>query len=241
MKTCRICNQDCSSKPRVRDPEGNYYCRACLEERKAEQAAAAAAQGALDPFEAGALAADEGYELADLMGDVGPGAGATACPQCGNEMRAGSALCVHCGYDPAKGKSLRTAVSVEREPKEPRAPRMGAGTSLLSGLFDESPILPIVSVLAHGTLFVLAMDNEEMAMLYFGVAGLVWTGVLLWGLVLMFMDSVVHALGGFVCWFYWLYWVVMESDNRALQLLTLVSVLSLLTGRLVLGFPEANG
>lgn len=130
MKICRICQQDCSTKARVRDPEGNYYCRPCFDERKAAEAhEAQVAAAPVMAAEAAAVAAgedpglaieDEGYGLADLMGDIGPGEeGSSMCPECGYAMRAGAALCVHCGYDPVKGKAMRTAVKgPERDPEE---------------------------------------------------------------------------------------------------------------------------
>jgi len=124
MKVCRICQQDCSAKARVRDPEGNYYCRSCFDEQKAAEAQSAAAPamaavgaGEEDP---GLAVEEEGYGLADLMGDIGPGGeGSSMCPECGYAIRAGAALCVHCGYDPVKGKAIRTAVQApERDPEE---------------------------------------------------------------------------------------------------------------------------
>jgi hypothetical protein len=233
MKVCRICQEDCSSKPRVRDAEGNYYCKACLERQKASGAAPAAAAAAAAP-----ASADRGYSLADLMEDNGL-EGAQMCPQCGNAMRVGAALCIRCGYDPQKGKSLKTAVTVEKEPKEEKVRRSsGAGVSLLSGLFDESPILPIVSALAHGGLLVAAMQNEDLRLMYFAVAGAIGFGVTIWGVVLMFSESVLHAIVGFLCWFYWIYWVVVHSDNRALQWMAAISILGSVLGRALLGFPE---
>ncbi|MFG0284309.1 MAG: hypothetical protein ACF8R7_07790 [Phycisphaerales bacterium JB039] len=245
MKVCRICGQDCSTRPRVKDPQGNYYCKTCLEAHQAKQKAQAPPPPEEpEGFDLGAqLGGDPGddlggYDLAEAVGDSEPAAGAGGgCPNCGAPMAASAALCVNCGYSPAGGKGVKTTVSVEREPKV-RKPRSGAGAAMLSGLFDESPILPIISLLVHGGLFVAAMDSEDMALLFFGVAGIIWLGVWLWGLVLMFMDSVLHAIVGFICGLYWLYWVVMNSDNKALQLLTLVSILAWILGRFVLGFPE---
>jgi hypothetical protein len=125
MKVCRVCKEDCSSKARVRDPEGNYYCRSCFDEQKAAAEAAPVAAVAGAAFEAsgedpGLAVEDEGFGLADLMGDIGPaGEGSSMCPECGYAMRAGAALCVHCGYDPSKGKAIRTAVKApERDPLE---------------------------------------------------------------------------------------------------------------------------
>lgn len=138
MKVCRICKEDCSSKARVRDPEGNYYCKSCFEEQKAAggapsrapartpAAAAAPGVGAEDAGfsamgqDAGLDVEPEGYGLADLLDDAGGAEeGSTMCPECGWAIRAGAALCVHCGYDPVKGKSLKTAVKgPERDPME---------------------------------------------------------------------------------------------------------------------------
>lgn len=133
MKVCRICKEDCSSNARVRDPEGNYYCKSCFDERAAKEAAGAKAAAATaprmagpvsDPFAAAAdeapVATDDGFGLADLLGDIGPAEdGASMCPECGHQIRAGAALCVHCGYDPVKGKAMRTAVrGPERDPEE---------------------------------------------------------------------------------------------------------------------------
>jgi hypothetical protein len=30
-KTCVVCGADCDGKPRVKDPKGRYYCKACHE------------------------------------------------------------------------------------------------------------------------------------------------------------------------------------------------------------------
>ncbi len=30
-KTCQICAEDCSDRPRVKDSRGRYYCRACAQ------------------------------------------------------------------------------------------------------------------------------------------------------------------------------------------------------------------
>ena len=37
MKTCIRCHEDCSNRPRVRDPEGRYICRSCLDAAVADK------------------------------------------------------------------------------------------------------------------------------------------------------------------------------------------------------------
>lgn len=130
MKICQICKEDCSTKARVRDPEGKYYCKSCLDERTAQAApAAAGASAAVAAGSAGAedeavdfgLGAGGGADLADLLGASEPVIvqDSSMCPECGHAIRAGAALCVHCGYNPAKGKAIRTAVKApERDQEE---------------------------------------------------------------------------------------------------------------------------
>ncbi len=38
-KICVLCQQDCHDRPRIRDNEGRYFCKACLIRRKAKQLA----------------------------------------------------------------------------------------------------------------------------------------------------------------------------------------------------------
>ncbi len=42
-KTCVLCGEDCSTRARIKDPKGRYYCRACYEKERAARAQPAAA------------------------------------------------------------------------------------------------------------------------------------------------------------------------------------------------------
>lgn len=61
-KICGICGEDCAGQPRIKDPKGRYYHKACYERVMAERAAAASAP------------ADRGLVEFDLdpVGDDGP-------------------------------------------------------------------------------------------------------------------------------------------------------------------------
>lgn len=45
-KICVVCKQDCSKKPRIKDPQGRYTCQACADKRAAKQQVAAVPAGA---------------------------------------------------------------------------------------------------------------------------------------------------------------------------------------------------
>jgi uncharacterized membrane protein YhaH (DUF805 family) len=137
-KTCVICGEDCSTRPRTKNPEGQYACNACLEERRRERAAGAgaavAAPAAAEPSSADLDDAglDDAYEVDDGMGvlledlshaDLAPEAspdanqpsfGAIAiqsvCPRCGQSVASDAAMCVSCGTNISTGRGAKTKV-----------------------------------------------------------------------------------------------------------------------------------
>lgn len=46
-----------------------------------------------------------------------PSGGAKTCPACQATMKAGSVICVQCGYDIEKGKPIKTRISSESASK----------------------------------------------------------------------------------------------------------------------------
>lgn len=71
-KTCIKCGRDCSNTPRLRNPRGDYACRACVERA-----------GELD------------VSPLDLSGRH-----RAPCPKCGAEQLVGVPACPSCGYTP---------------------------------------------------------------------------------------------------------------------------------------------
>ncbi|MEM9082773.1 MAG: hypothetical protein AAGB34_04190 [Planctomycetota bacterium] len=37
-KICRLCGEDCSDRPRIKDAKGHYACKACAKEYRAKRA-----------------------------------------------------------------------------------------------------------------------------------------------------------------------------------------------------------
>lgn len=96
-KVCTICGEDCSQRPRIRDAQGRYTCKACAEARAAS-ASKLAPQTAPSP-------AAEGVNAAFADFDFAP------CPGCGAPLKSAVNVCVSCGYNKATGKQIKTVVS----------------------------------------------------------------------------------------------------------------------------------
>jgi Double zinc ribbon len=128
VKLCSRCGQDCSTRPRIKDPKGRYTCRACLsaDEQAALSApakaaavpvAAVAAKPAPAPEPRAARPAPpvieepEGTEIA-----------APTCPSCQSSVPHGAALCVQCGYNLATGTRAATRKGTDDDDLPDRAP-----------------------------------------------------------------------------------------------------------------------
>lgn len=104
-KICTICGQDCSSKPRTKDPQGRYTCKACLDAAQGKKAAKPAPRAA-DPEPD----SDAAMMAALLASSPAPDI-TEACPACGSALAAGAVLCTICGYNKQTGKSGKTGSS----------------------------------------------------------------------------------------------------------------------------------
>jgi hypothetical protein len=72
-KICCVCGEDCSRRPRTRDPKGRYACTTCYTRAQSEP-----------PL------------VADLVDEA---ARPRHCPGCGQTLMPGAVICVECGFD----------------------------------------------------------------------------------------------------------------------------------------------
>lgn len=101
-----ICGQDCSNRPRIKDPKGRYYCKSCHEQASRRQQVADAApppdESELHP-----------YVLAGLdeppSSPAEPAGVAVTCPACGRSLPEGTHVCVTCGINIDTGRSIVTS------------------------------------------------------------------------------------------------------------------------------------
>ena len=129
-KVCIRCKQDCSNRPRVKDPQGRYTCRVCLDAAKPLARPAPPDDGAI-PI------ADEPLPASLLDAPAAPvAAGLAMCPSCGSSIPHGGAICVQCGFDVRKGQKLGTAEGPlkEESPIPPKGGKCGKCGYSLKGL-----------------------------------------------------------------------------------------------------------
>ncbi len=127
-KTCIVCQQDVSSKPRSKDAHGRYVCKECeakavatgAAKRASDSAHAAKTESKPEPLAASkppARSESKGGANAggyDLFADV-----PQPCPSCSAPMKNNASVCTICGFNKETGQALRTRVSAEKGAKKP--------------------------------------------------------------------------------------------------------------------------
>jgi len=116
-KICVVCGEDCSQRQRVRDAQGRYTCKECVEKRAAAKPAAVAAPAGVD-------AAMAGFDF-------------EPCPGCSAPLAAKAGVCMTCGYNKATGKQIKTKVVAA-----PKGPSLSMPKISLGGGGGGSPGIP---------------------------------------------------------------------------------------------------
>lgn len=99
-KICIRCGQDCSAKPRTKDTQGRYACKACADAATRPKAAAAPVPAETDP---------DADLMAALMAQTKPDI-TESCPSCGSGLAPGAVICTICGYNKQSGKSQKSII-----------------------------------------------------------------------------------------------------------------------------------
>lgn len=112
QKICMVCGEDCSNRPRTKDPKGRYYCKPCFElarRRYQKKAAARARSRAPAPPDAHG----QPYVLTEPAPESKqapvPSRPSAACPSCGRPLPPNTKICVNCGVNVATGRSIVTS------------------------------------------------------------------------------------------------------------------------------------
>ncbi|MCA9311974.1 MAG: hypothetical protein KDA21_12255 [Phycisphaerales bacterium] len=224
MKICVRCHEDCSNRPRVKDPDGRYICKACLEKalaakRAAEQAAPPPPEDeppdfslegdddifALDDvtdLSASATAVTPGASYSTVAAPTGGGSAATTqpCPTCGAAIPRQALVCRVCnartGWD-EKGRKAYAASQRRTRGGPSYAPLITFGAVSLG-------------VLALTALVWNHSDAAALAVLLLaGYASVIYVVVV----VCAFIDEVIHGVLSLCCSPYQIYWVFWRSEN----------------------------
>ena len=178
QKTCVICGEDCSGRPRIKNARGQYACRSCYEARAASKAPAPA-QSEQD---------SEDYGLAGVLDGLADGGAAepvvprnAACPACNLPVAAGQAICTSCGCDLRSGKVAKTKVGRNKPARQMPS-------------FLSSPWLIIIVGVAFGLVYAGVVTGGSAALLLpFVLMSIVYAifflGTWLMAFVLAFKDG----------------------------------------------------
>lgn len=148
-KTCQICGEDCSDRPRVRDGQGRYACKECLERK--QRSRGTGRESGPPP------ATDDAALLAQLVADAPPPQ-AVPCPQCGGRIDTGNVICTNCGYNTSTGEAVQTRVMKAEKQKRSRAPEKGDRAAVYRVAYWQRFLINclLLTILAYIGLSVLA-------------------------------------------------------------------------------------
>ncbi|MCC6660411.1 MAG: hypothetical protein IT437_05950 [Phycisphaerales bacterium] len=161
-KTCVLCGQDCSGKPRVKDPQGKYMCKAC-HEQAGQKATTARQKGAAADARAAAVAGavkdarkpprtvsafDTGDDAGVPLDGLAFASGETCpCGSCGLPIAPAVVVCPSCGFNKETG----------RAPRKVKVAAEGPGAAAIAGaaanvLIFANPLVWLVAACVAGAI-----------------------------------------------------------------------------------------
>ncbi len=177
-KICVKCGTDCSGKPRTKDGQGRYTCKACFD--AAAKAAKPVAKPAPKPAPAAAPEPDDAAIMASLL-ESSPSSLTEMCPSCGSGMSQGAVICTICGYNKQTGRAA--SVKVDKGPSKAATMALGAASAV--GGLAAGPmalILAIVGASVGGLIgagvwaFIVYQFQVESGWIAWGIGALVGVG-----------------------------------------------------------------
>jgi hypothetical protein len=197
-KICIHCGQDCSAKPRTKDPQGRYACKSCFDRLSAAHAAqagkpapaAAARSASVPPVKVArpaatpaAASASDDADQDSFLASFADTLSASNCISCSAGLAAGSAFCTACGTDQATGRQINTRTLKAPKEKKARSARTGGGPNISPGWIG----LALIGIFAALTIF--SGGNPEMLLLVQGLVALLGLTAWITTIVCAFMDG----------------------------------------------------
>lgn len=116
-KLCGTCGLDCSGKPRVKDPKGNYMCMECVDRAKAARdvQTGKTKPAPTAPADLGTVNladhSDNSFLLAmdDKAADKADKS-KKPCPSCLKRIPIEAVVCINCGFNSKTGEQMHVRV-----------------------------------------------------------------------------------------------------------------------------------
>lgn len=224
VKACSVCGLDVSSKPRVKNGQGVYFCRECAAKKQAELSKKVS-RSVETPS-----AADDAEMMSKLIsGSVSQAA--ESCPACRRPWKSGAVVCTSCGFSKQTGGMVGTQV---KEPEIVKGPKVIGGRKARgrSVRIDIGPVPIFVGLLVIlGPCFALLLGSDHE------LAGLAAIPVLIFIIaypitmaVISFMEtrSPLSSLLMLICGLYSIYYGLSETESPFAKAMTWAQCLFLI-------------
>ncbi|MCW5756617.1 MAG: hypothetical protein KIT54_05205 [Phycisphaeraceae bacterium] len=232
-KICIICGTDCSGRPRLKDPQGQYACQACVEAQQSPRQPAPAAKKPRPRAPVAAVHDEvpsigagfdmdqflEGTQGSILAGATAAGASpASHCPGCGASRAAGAVVCMQCGFDSSTGKAIGTKVRKAKVRKARRGPRISGGSGFMIvavAMLVLLPLMAMTSTEAAAIAFLIAALWNLAGYIYMVVAAF-RDGDAFWGIIGVLV--ILPLVGGLCALAFVLYYCTIGSERVSRKL-----------------------
>ncbi len=172
-KVCVICGQSCAGQPRIKDAQGNYAHRACVDAKIAQEHHQ---QEQLPVDDAGM----EGMwdDLPEVEEPAAPAGAPGMCPSCGQRISPEHVLCVHCGFNTKTGKAMKQRVLDTSSGRDSKVLKVGAA----AGGMALKPVFPLIGALVAGLIGaalwagIVYFTNYEVGIVAWAIGGMVGIG-----------------------------------------------------------------
>jgi hypothetical protein len=238
-KTCVVCGEDVSRKPRTKDSHGRYYCQPCYDNAIAEKHAkrASAPLPKVRPGPAANIPrvprapslprlddpVDDGPNIFDQLITAPPVQGGRLCPGCNQPLPNDAVICMQCGYNLQTGQRL----AVEQvTAKKPGALSGSDATGLLT-----NPVAISLALLAgFGVFAALSWGDPNLTVGYIIANALFSLAVGILVLIAAFRESIGQGFLTLCVPCYALYFVYGVCDSKWIRALFGVSIATQVLG-----------
>ncbi|GJM18992.1 MAG: hypothetical protein DHS20C14_12050 [Phycisphaeraceae bacterium] len=233
-KPCVVCGGECAGKPRVKDATGRYMHQSCAKALKQDRARGpdASASAPKKPSRKTPASAEGmmDYLIEDAM-EAAP----EPCPNCTRARAKNAIICVHCGYNPATGKAVKTRIEkLQKEKGDKTSARRSGGLPVAVSPTSAT----IFGVFIFGGLAALGIAvHPGFFWVYLVVWAFFFTLSWAWSVMAAFQDGepgwgITLIIAPFIClgWLlnYYYVWVESGRDNlKACYSISLVAAIAM--------------
>jgi hypothetical protein len=227
-KTCVACNADVTNAPRMKDPQGKYYCQACATKQQGTQPKKVASAAA-------AVAAASDDVMAKIIEEA-TAKTANLCPGCQHPFQAGAKICTSCGMNFELGKKAHTKVL--RDVKE-------RSVKSSSAKISDNPVYQFLAYSDFGITVAFAAPLAIFGGLvavntaFFGLYVLTGLVMLIVTAVVTIKDAMDDGTSIFRVLRWWIVYGIIFTSSPRIRYLNIALILAVLAGWVIMKqFPE---